>query len=239
MISIIIPVFNEENRLRENLKTISDFLKKFEEKTELLIVDDGSKDKTPEILEELKSLYGFKIITATKNSGKGAAIKLGVKNCGGEKILFTDIDLSVPIDTLDSFNNGMTDEVDIVIGSRELPGSKIAVRQFWLRELAGLMFTLLTNSVLWVGATDFTCGFKLFRKNAAIKIFNKQLTPRWAFDAESLYLARKFNFKIKEMPVEWKHGEGSKVRFPQDLIESFFSLFRIRMNDIIGKYDKP
>ena len=85
--------------------------------------------------------------------------------------------------------------------------------------------------------SDFTCGFKLFKKDSATRIFNKQLIKRWAFDGESLFLAKKFGYKIKEMPVIWRHGEGSKVRFPQDLIESFFDLIQIRINDLLGKYD--
>jgi dolichyl-phosphate beta-glucosyltransferase len=169
--------------------------------------------------------------------GKGAAIRTGVASAMGEKILFTDVDLSVPITVLDSFNEAMTEDVDVVIGSREHPDSKIEIKQFWLREMAGYSFTVLTNAVLQVGATDFTCGFKMFRREAARKIFSKQLIKRWAFDAETLFLAKKFGFEVKEMPVTWKHSEGSKVRFPQDLIDSFFGLLQIRINDLMGKYE--
>lgn len=237
MISIIVPVFNEEKRIRENLEEIFQYLQGFSEPTEVVAVDDGSFDKTNQILEEFKEKYGLKIAVHTKNLGKGAAIKTGINFSTGEKILFTDIDLSVPIEFLDSFNKALNGDIEIVIGSREHPDSKIEVKQFWLRELAGYSFTVLTNAILQVGVTDFTCGFKLFRKGAARKIFAKQLISRWAFDAETLFLARKYDFEIKEMPVEWKHGEGSKVRFPQDLIDSFFSLLKIRLNDLMGKYE--
>ena len=237
MISIIIPVFNEEKRITGNLESVFGFVKGFREKTEVVAVDDGSWDQTPKILQQFKESNGLKIFTHKGNLGKGAAIKTGVFNATGDKILFTDIDLSVPIELLDSFSEALTEDVDIVIGSREHPESKIEVKQFWLREFAGYSFTVLTNAILQVGVTDFTCGFKLFRKEAARKIFSKQVINRWAFDAETLFLAKKYQFEIKEMPVTWRHGEGSKVRFPQDLVDSFIGLIQIRLNDLLGKYE--
>lgn len=237
MISIVIPVFNEEKRISKSLEIIANFTKGYKEETEVLVVDDGSWDLTAKTLESFKNKMNLKILTHKTNMGKGAAIRTGVASAMGEKILFTDVDLSVPITVLDSFNEAMTEEVDVVIGSREHPDSKIEIKQFWLREMAGYSFTVLTNAVLQVGATDFTCGFKMFRREAARKIFSKQLIKRWAFDAETLFLAKKFGFEVKEMPVTWKHSEGSKVRFPQDLIDSFFGLLQIRINDLMGKYE--
>lgn len=237
MISIVIPVFNEEKRITKSLEMIFAFLKSFKEETELIIVDDGSFDSTAKIVNEFKKKNDIKFIVQEKNSGKGAAIKTGVANASGSKILFTDVDLSVPIEFLESFNQAMTEDVDIVIGSREHPDSKIETPQHWLREFAGYSFTVLTNAILQVGVTDFTCGFKLFRREAARKIFSKQLIKRWSFDAETLFLAKKYQFEVKEMPVVWRHAEGSKVRFPQDLIDSFFGLLQIRINNLLGKYE--
>lgn len=237
MISIVIPVFNEENRLKKSLDEIFEFLKNFNEQTEVIIVDDGSWDSTAQILDSYRQKYNLKSVILKTNQGKGAAIRTGISSASGEKILFTDIDLSVPIDFLTSFNEALSGDVDIVIGSREHPDSQIEVKQFWLREAAGYSFTVLTNAILQVGASDFTCGFKLFRREAARKIFAKQLINRWTFDAETLFLAKKYEFEVKEMPVVWKHGEGSKVKFPQDLIESFFALLQVRINDWMGKYE--
>src|SRR3989344_7570347 len=237
MISIVIPVFNEEKRIAKSLDLISSFLKVFAQECEVIIVDDGSFDSTTKILDGFKNKMDLKVFTHKTNSGKGAAIRTGVARAAGEKILFTDIDLSVPIEFLDNFNQAMTDEIYIIIGSREHPDSKIEIKQFWLREMAGYSFTVLTNAILQVGASDFTCGFKLFRREAARKIFAKQLINRWAFDAETLFLAKKYQFEIKEMPVTWRHGEGSKVRFPQDLVDSFIGLIQIRLNDLLGKYE--
>lgn len=237
MISVIIPVFNEEKRLTSNLEVIFDFLKNFSEESEVVVVDDGSWDGTIKILENFKRRFSLKVVTLKQNQGKGAAVKAGILEASGEKILFTDIDLSVPIEFLDNFNSALTKDVDIVIGSREHQDSQIEVKQFWLRETAGYSFTVLTNAILQVGATDFTCGFKLFKREAARKIFGKQLINRWTFDAETLYLAKKYEFEVKEVPVVWKHGEGSKVKFPQDLVDSFFALLQIRINDWMGKYE--
>ncbi len=237
MVTIIIPVFNEEKRIAESIKEISDYLKKEEIKSEILVVNDGSKDRTGEILEKVKKNYSLKVVEHLKNQGKGAAIKTGVDNASGELILFTDIDLSVPIEFLKIYLDNLTEEIDIIIGTRAHSDSKVEIKQFWLRELMGETFTLLTNIVLWVGVSDFTCGFKMFRTEAAKKIFSRQSVKRWAFDAESLFLARKFKYKIKEIPVVWRHREGSKVRFPRDLIESFISLILIRINDLAKKYE--
>lgn len=237
MISIIIPVFNEEKRISASLDIIAEFIKGYSEECEVVIVNDGSWDSTPKILEDYKQRMNLKILLHKINQGKGAAIRTGIKSASGEKILFTDIDLSVPIETLGSFNEVLTTDVDIVIGSREHPASQIEVKQFWLRELAGYSFTILTNAVLQVGVSDFTCGFKLFRREAARKIFAHQLINRWAFDAETMFLAKKYEFEIKEMPVVWRHSEGSKVKFPQALIDSFFGLLQIQLNDFLGKYE--
>lgn len=237
MITILIPVFNEENRLKNGLDEIFGYTKSYSVATEVLIVDDGSFDQTPKILEEYKKKFPIKVVTLKNNQGKGAAIRAGINEASGDRILFTDIDLSVPINFLESFNDAMTEDVDIVIGSREHPQSEIPVKQHWAREIAGYSFTVLTNAILQVGATDFTCGFKLFRREAARKIFAKQLINRWSFDAETLFLAKKYQFTVKEMPVVWQHNAGSKVRFPQDLIGSFFALLKIRINDWAGKYE--
>lgn len=237
MISVIIPVFNEENRISKSLEIILTYLKGFREESEIVVVDDGSWDTTPKILQDFSQNTALKVLTHKTNAGKGAAIRTGIKSASGDKILFTDIDLSVPIETLESFNDVLTGDADIVIGSREHPDSQIEVKQFWLRELAGYSFTVLTNAILQVGVSDFTCGFKLFRREAARKIFSKQVINRWAFDSETMFLAKKYQYEIKEMPVVWRHSEGSKVHFPQALIDSMFGLFQIRINDFLGKYE--
>lgn len=237
MICIIIPVFNEQSRLEKNIEEIFSFIKSKKENFEVIFVNDGSKDKTLNLLQEIKKKFPIKILNHKINMGKGAAIKTGVDNSKGDLILFTDIDLSVPIEFLNVYLNNLTEDIDIIIGTRALKGAKIEVRQSWLRETLGEYFTLLSNVILGVRISDFTCGFKLFRRQAAQKIFSRQIVRRWAFDAETMYLAKKYHFNIKETPVVWRHKEGSKVRIPRDLIESLISLFQIRLNDLMKKYD--
>lgn len=237
MISIIIPVFNEEERLRESLGEICSYLKSKRIDSEVIVVNDGSTDSTGKVLLNLQNELNFKIFTHNQNLGKGAAIKTGINNSLGDKILFTDIDLSVPFEFVKKYIDALTPETDVVIGTRANKDSKVEIRQFWLREMMGGMYTHITNLILQVGVSDFTCGFKLFRKEAALKIFNKQKVKRWSFDAESLYLAKKYHFNIKEIPVLWRHRSGSKVKFPQDLFSSLFSLIGIRVNSILGSYD--
>lgn len=236
MISIVIPIYNEQDRLEEEIKGLFSYIKGSKRKYEVIIVNDGSKDNTGQILKDLQKKYSFTTFSHPKNLGKGAAIATGIAKAKGEFILFTDIDFSVPIDFVGKYMVA-AEAGDIVIGTRAKKESRVVVKQFWLREFLGEFFTFLSNLILWVGVSDFTCGFKLFSKRAADTIFPKQIIKRWAFDAESLFIAKKYHFRIIEVPVEWRDKEGSKVRFPQDLIESLISLFLIRIYDILGKYE--
>lgn len=235
MISIVIPIYNEEDRLKEGIDKIFSYIESSKRKFEVIVVNDGSTDSTAHMLKELREKFDFEIFLHPKNLGKGAAIKTGILNAKGDFILFTDIDLSVPINFIDKYMK-VIEDADIVIGTREKEGSKMVARQVWVREVLGKFFILLSNFILWVGVSDFTCGFKLFRKKAAQTIFPKQIIKRWAFDAETLFLAKKFHFKILEVPVAWRDKKGSKVRFPKDLIETLISLFLIRLYDFSGKY---
>lgn len=230
MISIIVPVFNEETRVKNNLELINSYLNLNRIKHEIIVVNDGSTDSTTEILSSLEKNLALKVITHQKNLGKGAAIKSGVNQAKGELILFTDVDLSVPIEFISTYLKELRKDTDVIIGTRANQKSRVELRQFWLREFMGEIFTVLTNLMLGVGVSDFTCGFKLFRREAAKKIFNKQIISRWAFDAETLFLAKKYNFLIREIPVVWRHRSGSKVKFPKDLIETIADLVRIRLH---------
>lgn len=237
MISIIIPVFNEQKRLEASMDRIFSFIGKNPSKYEVIVVDDGSNDSTHKLLLSLQEKYHIRIMTHKKNLGKGEAIKTGVNSASGDLVIFTDIDLSVPIEFIETFVNLLTEDTDVLIGTRVAKDSKIERKQFFLREFLGGGFTIFANLFLGVGVSDFTCGFKLFRKRAAQTVFARQMIKRWAFDAESLYLAKKYGFSIKEVPVRWQHNKGSKVKFPQDIIETFVNLLQIRFNDLMGKYD--
>lgn len=233
-LSVIIPVFNEKKRIK-NLDDVISYLKKQKYTWEVIVVDDGSKDKTTDTLKSLKNKLRFKLISLLENQGKGAAIKKGMLAASGKYRLFLDIDLSTPIREFDKLNPYL-EKYDIVIGSRKMKGSSIIVRQPLVRELLGKSFTFLSQKTLQMKISDFTCGFKCFSQKAADQIFPRQTINRWGFDSEILYIGKLKNNSFKEVPVTWKNKSGTKVKFPDAIINSLLELAKIRINAFRGLY---
>ncbi len=233
-LSIIIPIFNEEKRLKK-LYEIVTFLKKQKYSWELIIVDDGSTDRTYKILKPIKDKLRSKLISYNPNVGKGSAIRTGMLTAKGEYRLFLDIDLSTPIEELEKFLPFLK-EYDIVIGSRKMKLSNVIIRQPFIREMLGKMFTQLSQRILQMQVSDFTCGFKCFSKKASDYIFSRQRIDRWGFDSEVLYIGKQGGFSIKEIPVSWKNDPRTKVKFPQDILNSLGELIKIRINSTTGMY---
>lgn len=234
-LSIIIPLFNESKRIH-NLQTVLEYLNRKKISSEIIVVNDGSTDDSLKKLEGFKHDSKLKIISYSVNKGKGYAIKEGVLKAQGEFILFTDIDLSTPINELDNFLT-LTDFYEVIIATRKMSGSKVLTRQLPLRESLGKVFTLLSQLVLGLNVSDFTCGFKLFSRKAGKEIFSKLTINRWGFDSEILFIAKKMGYKIKEVGVSWKNDPLTKVKFPQDAIKSLAELIKIRINDLKGLYN--
>ncbi len=235
-ISVIIPVFNELERL-DNLRLIHKFLDRKKYDYELIVVDDGGKRENLKYLKKLKKEISFELISYRQNKGKGYAVKQGVLKAKGDYILFTDIDLSVPIKEISKFIK-IAKLSPVVIGSRNIKGSKVLVSQSKTREFMGQIFTNLSQFVLDLRVSDFTCGFKCFQKDAGKEIFKRSVINRWGFDSEILLIAKRLNYKITELPVEWSHNKQTKVSFPKDIIRSFAELMRIKNNDLRGHYLK-
>ena len=233
-ISLIIPLFNEEKRVH-NLNTIWAYTHKKKYFRELIIINDGSTDKTLNFLNTFKKMSKCKLISYRTNKGKGYAIKKGILTARGTHVMFMDVDLSTSLRMVDELIKIII-KTDIIVGTRKNNKAVLLQRQSKIREGMGKFFTFISQKMIGVNVSDFTCGFKCFTKKAAKKIFQKQQINRWAFDAESLFLAKKYGFSITELPVEWKNAEGTKVKFPQDIIQSFVDLIRIRLNDIFEKY---
>lgn len=233
-ISLIVPLYNEEERVH-NLNILWNFIKNKKYIKELIIVNDGSTDRTKNLLLEFQKKTKCKLISYRKNKGKGFAVKKGMLSIRGNYGVFMDVDLSTPPKMLTELKKIIHDK-DIIVGTRKNEGALLVKRQSVIREGMGKLFTRISQIMVGVNVSDFTCGFKCFRKKAAIKIFAKQRIDRWAFDAESLFLAKKYGFSISEFPVEWSDVRGTKVRFPQDALQSFFDLIQIRINDILEKY---
>jgi dolichyl-phosphate beta-glucosyltransferase len=233
LISVIVPVYNESQRIH-HLEQIIKYLKTLPQKTELIVVDDGSKDDTLKKLRSMNSGNNFRILTYKKNAGKGYAIKTGMLAAKGDYCLFLDVDLSTPISEMGKFIP-VLGKADIVIGTRKSKGANVVTPQPIIRKWMGRGFTLLSQIMLNVWVSDFTCGFKFFSKEAAKKIFSNVKVFRWGFDSEVLFLAKKYGFSVKEVPVTWVNDLSTKVKFPRDIIVSFRELLTIRNNDMIKK----
>jgi len=232
--SVIVPCYNESKRVH-NISYILQYLKKLDQTWELVVVDDGSTDDTLEKLKDLKKKSNFKLINYKNNRGKGYAVKTGMLAAVGKFRLFLDVDLSTPVEEMKEFGK-FTDKYDVIVGTRKVKGSRVKVRQPIIREYLGKCFTLLSQIILNTWVSDFTCGFKCFSKEAAERIFQKTRIFRWGFDSESLFLAKRYGFFIKEIPVEWTNDRQTRVRFPGDIINSFNELLLIRYFDWIKRF---
>lgn len=236
-LSVVVPCYNEGKRFKEGFAHYYSHLKKQNYLWELILVNDGSKDSTLKLMQTAaRSKPNIKIISYSPNHGKGYAIVQGIKAANGRYVLFSDIDHSVPIATIESFYRYFEESADVVIGSRRVEGAKILVHQKPLRAFLGRGFTLLVRLLVDFKIRDATCGFKAFRREVAKKIFPKLTVFDWAFDAEIIYLSRKLGYIVAQAPVSWSDVRGSKVNLKKDIAKSLFGLTKIRANDFLGKY---
>jgi dolichyl-phosphate beta-glucosyltransferase len=230
-LSIIVPAFDEEKRLGASLKRMLTYFDSLHYPFEILVVDDGSKDDTAALVRTISACRPqVRLLSYTPNHGKGYAVRYGILQARGERILFCDADMATPIEELEKLQAKLDAGYDIAIGSRDVQGSQLIKRQSRLRETGGKIFNALVRAIAVPGIHDTQCGFKLFTQNAAQSIFRRCQVDHFAFDVEVLYLAlRIFGMRVAEVPVRWAHQEGSKVRFLRDAVRMFKTLFRIRM----------
>ncbi len=225
-LSIIIPAYNEENRIANSLDKILKYVKKYNH--EIIVINDGSTDKTLNVLKKFKNK--IKIISYSKNKGKGYAVKKGMLAATGDLLFMCDADLSMPISELNKF---LKHKEDIVIGSRAIEGAD--VKTSILKKFAGRIGNFFISVFTVSEIKDTQCGFKLFKAKCK-KLFEKQTIDRWGFDFEILFLAKKYGFSIKEIPIRWQNVKGSKVKlidYPRTLLD----LIKIKINDLRGKYE--
>ena len=225
-ISIVIPAYNEEERLPTTLRTIIDYFENLSKDYEIIVVDDGSQDNTAEIAQHFNPRVN--VIKLPKNSGKGAAVREGISHAQGDFILFSDADLSTPITEFHKLQESLENGSHIAIGSRAIDSSLIKVHQPFYREFMGKTFNKIVRALVLRGIHDTQCGFKMFKNSVAKQIFSLAKIDGFGFDVEILYLAHKMNFKIAEIPVEWRNDTKSKISPIYDSLKMFFEILKIR-----------
>ncbi|HCG77306.1 MAG: glycosyl transferase [bacterium (Candidatus Ratteibacteria) CG_4_10_14_3_um_filter_41_18] len=235
-LSVIIPAYNEEKRIKETLKKMVSYFSCQNYSCEIIVVDDGSCDQTARIAE---SFAGITVLRNKERKGKGAVVKKGVLSAAGDFILFSDADLSAPIEEAGKLLFWLGKGYHIAIGSRALPNSEIPIPQPFSRRLMGRLFNLLAKLIAVRGFSDTQCGFKCFEKRTAELLFQKQKLPGFCFDVEILYLAGKFKKEVKEVPIRWINSSASRVRPIRDSLLMLLDLFRIRLNNWRGLYKLP
>jgi len=237
LLSIIIPAYNEEKRIRPTLERVFAFLDAQDYPAEVILVDDCSTDKTIEVAREASRGRGnFVVLRNEVNMGKGASVRRGMLEAKGDCLLFSDADLSTPIEETARFLQKIREGYGVLIGSRAMRESNIVAHQPWHRQLMGKTFNKIARFMLVRGIKDTQCGFKMFTREAARKIFPLQRVNRFAFDVEILFLARKLGYKIREIPVTWKDAPHTSVSTFRDSLSMFMALFTIRLNSLRGRY---
>lgn len=239
-ISVVTPCFNEGRNIRKNIKKIDDYLKERFDQYELIAVNDGSRDNTAEELFSLQREIKLKVIDNEKNQGKGGAVRDGILASGGENeiVMFLDSDLGIPIEELDKFVEEIKSGNDVVIASRFVPGLKVIRPVQIHRRIMEKAFRLIRMAITnnW-NVKDTQCGFKVFRREAAMNIFPKITVKRFAFDAEVMFLANKYKYRIKELPIHLQNPPSRSLRIFRDPANMILDLLKIRINNSKGKYE--
>jgi dolichyl-phosphate beta-glucosyltransferase len=237
-LSIIIPAYNEESRLPATLERIAAYLQDSGREAEVLVVDDGSKDGTAAVAEYFQiKIPSLRIVSNGVNRGKGFSVRHGMQEARGRIALFTDADLSAPIEEAGKLIDAL-EKFDVAIGSRAMDRSLISVHESPFREFAGIIFNKIVRLILWLPFVDTQCGFKAFRHEPCKIIFEQQRIERFGFDPELLYLARHHGLRAVEIPVRWGHSPATKVSMMRDSIQMFIDVFAIRWNSLMGRYPR-
>lgn len=229
VVSVVIPAYNEELRLPEFLDSVEEYMESRDFSMEVVVVDDGSRDNTAGLVEERSARDPrIRLIRQVPNQGKGAAVRRGVLEARGRYVLFADADGATPIAELDRFRAAMGENIEIVIGSRKVTAHDVERKREGVREMMGSAFYTTVNLLAVPGIRDTQCGFKMFRRDVARRLFSWTAEKGWAFDVEVLYLAQRVGYAIREVAVNWHAVEGSKVSPVKDSIKMFLAVFRIR-----------
>jgi len=237
-LSIIIPSYNEELRLPDTLERIAAYLSASGRNAEVLVVDDGSKDGTAAVAEYFRiKIPTLRVVSNGTNRGKGYSVRHGMQDARGRIALFTDADLSAPIEEAGKLIDALENS-DVAIGSRAMDRGLITVHESPFREFAGIIFNKIVRGILWLPFVDTQCGFKAFQRERCGVIFEQQTIERFGFDPELLYLARRHGLRAVEIPVRWGHSPATKVSMVHDSMQMFMDVFTIRWNSLRGRYPR-
>jgi glycosyltransferase involved in cell wall biosynthesis len=248
-LSVVIPAYNEERRLPQTLRTILDYLARQSYESQVVVVDDGSVDHTAEIVKSIRADRPNVELICNDHRGKGYAVRTGMLTAAGHIILFSDADLSTPIEEIVQLLPWFEHGYGIVIGSREGSGARRIHEPFY-RHFMGRVFNLVVRVLTVRGIDDTQCGFKAFRQDVARDVFGRmrlygenarRVTDSMVtgFDVEALFIGQKRGYKIKEVPVEWRYGNETKVNPLKDSWRNFRDVVLVRLNDLQRKYDAP
>jgi glycosyltransferase involved in cell wall biosynthesis len=238
-LSIVIPAYNESARIESTLERVMQCVESEHWDAEVLVVDDGSRDETPAIVTRWMQRYPrLHLIQNPGNRGKGYSVRNGLLQAAGEIVMFTDADLSAPMEEAQLLLAALDAGADVAIGSRWLDRTRQTIHQPLYRQFFGRCFNWITRTVMGLPFKDTQCGFKAFKRPAAQVIFRLQRIERWGFDPEILFIARKLKYSIVEVPVTWGHDERSRMSYLKDGLKMLEEMAIIRGNSIAGRYDK-
>lgn len=242
MYSIVIPAYNERERISATLDRVLAYIAEQNWRAEVVVVNDGSRDNTAEIVERYAAQHAIvRLVENPGNRGKGYSVRNGMLNAEGDVLLFSDADLSSPIEEAVKLFEAIEHGADVAIGSRWMRAELQTERQPLLRQIYGRLFNIFLRVVLRLKEKDTQCGFKAFTRRAANEIFPRQKVERWGFDPELLFLARKLGFRTVEVPVRWAHDDRSKINPVRDGIRMATDVLRVRWYSLTGRYslEKP
>ncbi len=237
--SIVIPAYNEGARIGGALEQVVGCVRRHGWSAEVVVVDDGSRDQTAELVRTFAAKAPeVRLLQNPGNRGKGYSVRTGILQALGEVVMFTDADLSAPIEEAEGLFAAIADGADIAIGSRWLERTRQTIRQPLYRQFFGRCFNAVTRAVMGLPFADTQCGFKAFTRAAAQTIFQLQTIERWGFDPEILFIALKRGYRITEVPVSWAHDERTRISYLKDGIRMLEDIANVRWNALLGRYNK-
>lgn len=234
-LSIVVPAYNEQARVAATLDEMITYCRQVGREVEILVVDDGSEDRTPKVVDEVASQFPeVRLIRLDRNCGKGFAVRVGMLEATGTRVIFADADGATPIAELQSLESELDGGADIAIGSRAIRVEGVTLRARWYRRVIGRIFHGFVSLIGVRGFADTQCGFKLFTADSARAIFSRARVDRFAFDIEVLLIAGRLGYRVVEVPVNWNHKPGSRINLLTDSARMLFDLLRIRLS-LLGR----